>query len=394
MRAVTWQGRRDVRVQEVPDPRIEDPGDVVLRVTTTGLCGSDLHLYEVLGPFMHAGDVLGHETMGEVVEVGSDVSGLAVGDRVVVPFQIACGHCFMCARGLQTQCETTQVRSTGMGAALFGYSELYGSVPGGQAEYLRVPHADYGAIRVGRDLPDERYVYLSDVMPTAWQAVRYADVHEGDTLAVVGLGPIGDMAARLALHHGVRVIGVDLVPERLERARERGVETLHVEDDDVVEQVLALTSGRGADGVVDAVGMEAHGSPAPSILQKAVGLLPDGLAKQAMTTASVDRLAALHLATQLVRRGGTVSLSGVYAGTHDPLPIQQLFDRQVTIRMGQANVKRWADDLLPLAERADDPLGLEDFATHRLSLDDAPRAYADFQAKADGMVKTVFRPSD
>ena len=393
MRAVTWQGRRDIQVHDVPDPRIEDPGDVVLRVTRTGLCGSDLHLYEVMGPFMNSGDVLGHETMGEVVEVGSDVTNLAIGDRVVVPFQIACGHCFMCRKGLQTQCETTQVRSHGTGAALFGYSELYGSVPGGQAEYLRVPHADYGAIKVGHDLPDERYVYLSDVMPTAWQAIRYADVHEGDTLAVVGLGPIGDMAARLALHQGIRVIGIDLVPERLERARERGVETLHVEDDDVVEKVFALTSGRGADGVVDAVGMEAHGSPAPSVLLKAVGLLPDGVAKQAMTSASVDRLAALHLATQLVRRGGTVSLSGVYTGTHDPMPMQQLFDRQVTLRMGQANVKRWVDDLLPLAERADDPLGLETFATHRLSLEDAPRAYDIFQRKDDGAVKVVFDPS-
>ncbi len=392
MRAVTWQGRRDVQVMDVPDPRIEDPTDVVLKVSSTGLCGSDLHLYEVMGPFMHAGDVLGHETMGEVVEVGSGVSRLSVGDRVVVPFQISCGDCFMCRRGLQTQCETTQVRSSGMGAALFGYSELYGSVPGGQAEYLRVPHADYGAITVGPDLPDERYVYLSDVLPTAWQGVRYADVHEGDTLVVVGLGPIGDMAARLALHHGVRVIGVDLVPERLERARARGVEVLHVEQDDVAGAVLEATSGRGADGVVDAVGMEAHGSPGPSTLQKAAGLLPDGLAKQVMTSASVDRLAALHLATQLVRRGGTVSLSGVYTGTHDPMPMQQLFDRQVTLRMGQANVKRWVDDLLPLAERSDDPLGLEDFATHRPSLEDAPEAYSAFQKKQDGTVKVVFKP--
>ncbi len=392
MRAVTWQGRRDVQVMDVPDPRIEDPTDVVLKVSSTGLCGSELHLYEVMGPFMHAGDVLGHETMGEVVEVGSGVSRLSVGDRVVVPFQISCGDCFMCRRGLQTQCETTQVRSSGMGAALFGYSELYGSVPGGQAEYLRVPHAEYGAITVGPDLPDERYVYLSDVMPTAWQAVRYADVHEGDTLVVVGLGPIGDMASRLALHHGVRVIGVDLVPERLERARARGVEVLHVEQDDVAAAVLEATSGRGADGVVDAVGMEAHGSPGPSALQKAAGLLPDGLAKQVMTSASVDRLAALHLATQLVRRGGTVSLSGVYTGTHDPMPMQQLFDRQVTLRMGQANVKRWVDDLLPLAERSDDPLGLEGFATHRPSLEDAPEAYSAFQKKQDGTVKVVFKP--
>ncbi|MEH3032807.1 MAG: alcohol dehydrogenase catalytic domain-containing protein [Aeromicrobium erythreum] len=204
MKAVTWQGRRDVRTIEVPDPVVQGKDEVVLEVTTTGLCGSDLHLYEVLGPFMTPGDVLGHETLGVVVEKSPDVTAYEVGDRVVVPFQISCGHCFMCTRGLNTQCETTQVRESGMGAALFGYSSLYGSVPGGQAQYLRVPHASYGLIPAAQDLPDERYVYLSDVMPTAWQAVQYAEVHEGDTLAVVGLGPIGDMASRLALHHGIR----------------------------------------------------------------------------------------------------------------------------------------------------------------------------------------------
>ena len=393
MKAVTWQGTRDVQTHEVPDPRIQDPRDAVIRVTTTGLCGSDLHLYEVLGPFMSAGDVLGHEAMGEVVEVGSDTGSLEVGDRVVVPFQISCGDCFMCRRGLNTQCETTQVRESGMGAALFGYSSLYGSVPGGQAEFLRVPHAGYGAIKVGSSLPDERYVYLSDVMPTAWQAVQYAEVHEGDTLVVIGLGPIGDMAARLAMHHGIRVIGLDLVPERLERARARGVEAIHVEEHDVVEAVRELTGGRGADGVIDAVGMEAHGSGGASVLQKAVGLLPDALARRAMTSASVDRMAAIDLATVLVRRGGTISISGVYAGTHDPISLQSLFDRQVTLRMGQANVRRWVDDLVPLAERSDDPLGLEQFATHRLGLDEAAHAYDIFQKKEDGAVKVVFDPS-
>lgn len=393
MKAVTWQGTRDVQTHDVPDPRIEDPRDAIIRVTTTGLCGSDLHLYEVLGPFMTAGDVLGHEAMGEVVEVGSDAGSLSVGDRVVIPFQISCGDCFMCHRGLQTQCETTQVRESGMGAALFGYSSLYGSVPGGQAEYLRVPHAGYGAVQVGSSLPDERYVYLSDVMPTAWQGVQYAGVHEGDTLAVVGLGPIGDMAARLAMHHGIRVIGLDLVPERLERARQRGVETIHVQEHDAVEAVRELTSGRGADGVLEAVGMEAHGSNGASVLQKAVGLLPDALAQGVMTSASIDRMAAFNLATALVRRGGTVSISGVYAGTHDPLSLQSLFDRQVTLRMGQANVRRWVDDLVPLAERSDDPLGLESFATHRLGLDDAAHAYEIFQKKQDGAVKVVFDPT-
>ncbi len=393
MKAVTWQGKRDVQVIDVPDPVIQGKDEIVIEVTTTGLCGSDLHLYEVLGPFMTPGDVLGHETMGRVVEKSPDVESLEVGDKVVVPFQISCGHCFMCERGLQTQCETTQVRSSGMGAALFGYSSLYGSVPGGQAQYLRVPHAQYGAIPATQDLPDDRYVYLSDVMPTAWQGVQYAGVKEGDTLAVVGLGPIGDMACRLAMHHGIRVIGLDRVPERLARVGALGVETIDIDADDPVDAVRTLTSGRGADGVLEAVGMEAHGSPGASVLQKAVGLLPDAVAQKAMTSASTDRMAALNLSTALVRRGGTVSISGVYAGTHDPLSMQELFDHQVTLRMGQANVLRWVDDLLPLAERSDDPLGLEAFATHRLSLDEAPRAYDIFQRKDEGAIKVVFDPS-
>lgn len=393
MKAVTWQGKRDVQVVDVPDPVIQGKDEIVIEVTTTGLCGSDLHLYEVLGPFMTPGDVLGHETMGRVVDKSPDVESLEVGDKVVIPFQISCGHCFMCERGLQTQCETTQVRSSGMGAALFGYSSLYGSVPGGQAQYLRVPHAQYGAIPATQDLPDDRYVYLSDVMPTAWQGVQYAGVKEGDTLAVVGLGPIGDMACRLATHHGIRVIGLDRVPERLARVGALGVETIDVDADDPVDAVRTLTSGRGADGVLEAVGMEAHGSPGASVLQKAVGLLPDAVAQKAMTTASTDRMAALDLATSLVRRGGTVSISGVYAGTHDPLSMQELFDHQVTLRMGQANVLRWVDDLLPLAESSSDPLGLESFATHRLSLDEAPHAYDIFQRKDEGAIKVVFDPS-
>lgn len=392
MKAITWQGRRDVQTVDVPDPVLDGDDDVIVQVTTTGLCGSDLHLYEVLGPFMAQGDVLGHETMGVVVEKSPGVERLSVGDRVVVPFQIACGRCFMCERGLQTQCETTQVRSAGNGAALFGYSSLYGSVPGGQAEYLRVPHASYGPIQVSGDRRDERYVYLSDVMPTAWQAVQYAGVREGDTLVVVGLGPIGDMAARLAIHHGVRVLGIDQVPERLARARERGVETIDFSADDPVELVQTLTQGRGGDASIDAVGMEAHGSSGPELTQKAVGLLPDVIGQRLMTTASIDRLAALRTACSVVRRGGVVSISGVYAGTADPFSMQDLFDRQVTLRMGQANVKRWVDDLLPLAEQSDDPLGLEDFATHHLGLDDGAHAYDIFQRKDDGAVKVLFHP--
>ncbi len=393
MRAATWQGKRDVQVVDVPDPSVRGDDEIVVEVTTTGLCGSDLHLYEVLGPFMSPGDVLGHETMGRVVEKSADVTSVAVGDRVVIPFQISCGSCFMCERGLQTQCEVTQVRSSGMGAALFGYSSLYGSVPGGQAQYLRVPHAGYGAIRIDGDLPDEQYVYLSDVMPTAYQALRYSGVGEGDTLAVVGLGPIGDMTARLALHEGVRVIGIDRVPERLARVAGRGADVIDLAHGDVDQKVADLTSGRGADAAVDAVGMEAHGSPGPELVQKAVGLLPDAAARAAMTSASVDRLSALRLAIAAVRRGGTVSISGVYAGTHDPLSLQTMFDRQLTLRMGQANVRRWVDDLVPLAERTDDPLGLADFATHRLPLEDAAHAYDIFQRKADGAVKILFDPS-
>lgn len=392
MKAVTWQGKRDVRVEQVPDPTIQQDTDAIIEVTTTGLCGSDLHLYEVLGPFMTAGDILGHEPMGRVVETGSGVTNLKVGDRVVVPFQIACGSCWMCSHDLQTQCETTQVRESGMGAALFGFSSLYGAVPGGQAELLRVPHADYGPIKIESDLDDEHFVYLSDVLPTAYQSLRYAQVEKGDTLLVIGLGPIGDMAVRLALREGIRVIAVDLVPERLARAAARGAETYDVTQVNVADVVRDATAGRGADGVIEAVGMEAHGSPVATVAQNAVGLLPDFMARKAMTTVSIDRMSAFNLAVDAVRRGGTISLIGVYAGTVDPVPLQVLFDKQVTLKMGQANVKRWVDDVKPLAEDSSDPLGLGDFATHRVALDQAPDVYANFQAKKDNTVKVLFKP--
>lgn len=392
MKALTWQGRRDVRVETVPDPTIQADTDVIIEVTSSGLCGSDLHLYETLGAFLHAGDVLGHEPMGVVVEKGSGVPNLDVGDRVVVPFQIACGHCFMCGDGLPTQCETTQVREHGMGAALFGYTDLYGSVPGGQAELLRVPHADFGPVKVNPDASDDRYLFVSDVLPTAWQAVEYSGVQSDQTLVILGLGPIGEMAARVALQRGVRVIGVDLVRFRLDRADALGVETLDLEHDDVVARVLDATSGRGADAVIDAVGMEAHGSPGAEMAQRLATMLPKRVAQAVMLNAGVDRMAAINMAVELVRRGGTISLSGVYAGALDPMPLQVIFDKQLTLRMGQANVRRWVDDFLPLVEDSSDPLGLDTFATHHVALDAAPEAYAMFQRKDPGVQKVVFKP--
>ena len=394
MRAVVWHGKRDVRVETVPDPILKEPTDAIIRVTTSGLCGSDLHLYEILAPFMAEGDILGHEPMGVVEEVGSAVINLAPGDRVVVPFQIACGECFMCTNDLPTQCETTQVREHGMGASLFGYSKLYGAVAGGQAQYLRVPQAQFGPIKVPEGPIDDRFVYLSDVLPTAWQAVEYAAIPPGGSVAVLGLGPIGDMACRIARHRGAeRVIGIDLVPERLERARANGFDVLAVERrDDLVDAARALTDGRGPDAVIDAVGMEAHGSPIGKAAHTMASLLPDSMAEKLMTKAGVDRLGALHTAIELVRRGGTLSIVGVYGGMTDPMPLMTLFDKQIQIRLGQANVRRWVDDLMPLVTDDADPLGVEDFATHRLSLEDAPQAYADFQAKREGTIKVLFQP--
>ncbi|MCD5343170.1 glutathione-dependent formaldehyde dehydrogenase [Arthrobacter sp. AK04] len=391
MKALTWQGKGSVSVEEVPDPVIQEPTDAIVRITSTAICGSDLHLYEVLGPYMHKGDVIGHEPMGIVEEVGSAVTNLRKGDRVVVPFNISCGHCFMCGLGLQSQCETTQVKSKGSGAALFGFSELYGSVPGGQAEYLRVPHADYGPVKVGSELPDERYLFLSDILPTAWQGVEYADVPAGGTLAVFGLGPVGQFATRIGVQRGLRVIGVDPVPERRAMAERHGVETLDY-GKGVADQLREMTAGRGPDAVIDAVGMEAHGSPVAGFAHQALGLLPDKLAQKAMETAGVDRLAALHTSIDAVRRGGTLSLSGVYGGTASPMPLLTMFDKQIQVRMGQCNVRRWTDELLPLVEDDADPLGVMDLVTHRSGLEGAPALYEKFQKKEDGCIKVVLNP--
>ncbi len=393
MRAVTWHGRGDVRVDTVPDPTIQEPTDVIIEITSSGICGSDLHLIEVMAPFMTVGDVMGHEPMGIVREVGSDVTALKAGDRVVVPFNISCNTCWMCSQGLQSQCETTQNREQGMGASLFGYTKLYGQVPGGQAEYLRVPFGNTLPIKVPDAPLDDRSVYLSDVLPTAWQAVQYAGIPEGGSVLVLGLGPIGDMATRIAKHLGAgQVIASDVVPERLARARRNGVTVIDsTKQADVVARVRDLTDGRGPDAVIDAVGMEAHGSPLASIAQKATAVVPDAVMEKVMQVVGVDRLAALNTAIEAVRRGGTISLSGVYGGATDPLPLMRMFDKQIQLRMGQANVWRWVPDILPLLLEGD-PLGVDDFATHRVPLEEAPQAYMNFREKKEGTVKVLIQP--
>jgi threonine dehydrogenase-like Zn-dependent dehydrogenase len=394
MKAVTWHGKRDVRVDSVADPKIELPTDAIVRITSTCICGSDLHLYEVLGPFIDEGDILGHEPMGVVEEVGSEVREITPGDRVVIPFNISCGHCWMCERRLYSQCETTQAREHDKGASLFGYTKLYGQVPGGQAEQLRVPQAQFGPIRVPEGPPDERFVFLSDVLPTAWQAVAYADVPDGGSLAVFGLGPIGQMCCRIARHQGVgQVIGVDRIAERLAMAGRYGVEILNLDEvDEVAETIRDRTGGRGADSVIDAVGMEAHGAPFAKLAQDAAGLVPDLAARTLIEKAGIDRLSALHDCIDSVRRGGTISISGVYGGALDPMPMMQLFDKQLQLRMGQANVRRWVDEIMPLVIDDSDPLGTEDLVTHRVPLDEAPQAYEMFQKKEDGAIKVMLRP--
>ena len=366
-------------MDQVPDPVIEEPTDAIVRITSTAICGSDLHLYSKLWPAMSEGDIIGHEPMGIVEEVGTGIRGLSPGDRVVVPFNIACGHCAQCDHGMHSQCETTQVKSLRKGACMFGYTKLYGQVPGGQAELLRVPQAQFGPIKVPDGPPDHRFLFLSDVLPTAWQAVEYAAVPEGGTLAVFGLGPIGQMAARIALHRGAgRVIGIDQVPERLAMAGRHGVETLDFSTvDDVTNAMFDLTSGALCHSVIDAVGLEAAGSLADSALQ-AVKLQP-------------DKLVALRNALGCCRRGGTVSIIGVYGGQYPLFPLGDLFDKQITLRMGQANVKHWVDALLPLLTD-EDPLGVDDLVTHTLPLDSAPHGYEIFQKKKDNAIKIVLTP--
>jgi threonine dehydrogenase-like Zn-dependent dehydrogenase len=379
VKALVWHGKEDVRVDDVPDPSLQEPTDAIVRVTATAICGSDLHLYSKLGIAMKEGDILGHEAVGVVEETGSDVAHVSPGDRVVVPFNISCGRCFMCERGLQSQCETTQNRAFDKGASLLGYTHVYGGVPGGQAELLRVPMAHYGPVRVPDGIEDERLTLLADVLPTAWQAVAYADMPKGGTVGVWGLGPIGQMCARIALYRGAaRVIGVDYVPERLAMASRHGMETIDFRAvDDVPELIRELTDGRGVDSAIDAVGMEASGSRIDGVLHSA--------------RVQPDRLHALRECGRAVRRGGTISIVGVYVGPMPFFPLGDFMDKQIALRMGQANVRRWTDEILPLLDDGD-PLGTNDLVTHVLPLGEGPRAYQLFQRKQDGAIKVVLRP--
>lgn len=393
MRALTWHGKRDVRVDNVDDPKLLENTDAIIKVTTTAICGSDLHLYEVLSPFLDPGDVLGHEPMGIVEEVGSEVKHIKPGDRVVIPFTISCGNCFMCNLNLYSQCETTQVHEHKTGAALFGYTKLYGQVPGGQAEYLRVPQAHFGPIKVPDEGPDEQFIYLSDVLPTAMQAVEYANIPSDGSVTVLGLGPIGQMSSRIAHQRGARVIAVDLVPERLAMAKQHGIEVLNLsEHPNIGDSIREMTHGRGTDSVIDAVGMEAHGAPIGKLAQEMTSLMPDMFAAPMLKKAGIDRMSALLSSIDIVRRGGTISVTGVYGGMMDPMPMLTMFDKQVSIRMGQGNVKHWIDSLMPYVMDTKDPLGIRELASHILPLEEAPTGYEIFQKKQDGAIKILLKP--
>ena len=387
MKAVVWKRPQKVAVEEVPDPRIEEPTDAILQVTATAICGSDLHLYDHGATLaVKPGDILGHEVMGVVEEVGPQAAGhLRPGDIVVVPFNISCGSCFMCARGLFAQCETTQNLGGRKGASLFGYTHMYGGVPGGQAQYLRVPQAHFGPIVLDpagkdADVPEAAALLLSDVLPTAWQAVQFAAVPPGGSLTVHGLGPVGQMCVRIARHLGAeQVIAVDPYEERRHSAAAHGATVLDPRGVDVVAAVRDLTAGRGTDSSIDAVGMDAEGSLVDRVLQK--------------TKAQPDRLIALHQALGTVRRGGTCSVIGVYGGWFPNFPLGDLFDRGVTLRWGQAHVRRWTDQLLAVL-RGGDPIDAAGLVSTWAPLSDAPALYEAFRAKKPGVSKVVLRPHE
>ncbi len=390
MRALCWHGKGDVRVDTVPDPKIEDPRDAIVKVTACAICGSDLHLYDGVMPEMRKGDVLGHETMGEVVEVGPGANHkLTVGDRVVIPFTISCGECFFCKLGLFAGCERSNPDKAKAEklwghspAGLFGYSHLLGGYAGGQAEYIRVPYADVGPLKVPSHLSDEQVLFLSDIFPTGYMAAENCNIHQGDLIAIWGCGPVGLFAIRSAFMLGAeRVIAIDTVPERLELARQAGAETLDFGEVDVYDEIQARTHGRGADSCIDAVGTEAHvGASFDAVLDRV---------KQAMFLGT-DRPHVLRQAIHCCRNGGNISIPGVYGGLLDNIPMGSAVNRGLTMRMGQTHMHRYMQPLLERIERGEiDPSFV---ITHRLTLDEAPAAYKTFRDKEDGCVKVFLRP--
>jgi threonine dehydrogenase-like Zn-dependent dehydrogenase len=389
MRAVTWEGKNNVQVSNVPDPEIRNPHDAIVKVCLTAICGSDLHLYNGYIPTMKSGDVLGHEFMGEVVEVGHDVKNLAKGDWVVAPFAIACGRCFFCERNMWSLCDNTnpnaRIADTAYGysgAGLFGYSHMYGGYPGGQAEYVRVPFADVGPIKIYEDLRDEQVLFLSDIFPTGYMAAENCNIQPGDTVAVWGCGPVGLLAMKSAFMLGAeRVIAIDRVPCRLKRAVEDCcAETINYELVNVLEALKEMTGGRGPDACIDAVGMESHGIGPEHLYDRA---------KQALMLES-DRPSTLHETIHACRKGGTVSIPGVYGGFIDKFPIGAAFGKGLTLKMGQTHVHKYMRLLLDRICRGDiDPSFV---ISHKFSLDDAPRAYRVFREKTDGCIKVVMKP--
>jgi threonine dehydrogenase-like Zn-dependent dehydrogenase len=389
MRALTWHGKGDMRCETVPDPRIEHPRDAVIKVTACAICGSDLHIYDGIMPSMERGDVLGHETMGEVVEVGPENKKLKVGDRVVVPFTIACGECFFCRNGFYSGCERSNPdrpkaeKLWGHSpSGLFGYSHLLGGYRGGQAEYLRVPYADVGPIKVPDGLSDDQVLFLSDIFPTGYMAAEFCDIKPGQTIAVWGCGPVGQFAIRSAFLLGAeRVIAIDTVPERLELARSAGAVTLDFMKDDIYERIQELTGGRGADACIDAVGTEAEATAsADSMLDRA----------KTMTYLGTDRPHVLREAIQCCRNFGTVSIVGVYGGYVDKIPMGSAINRGLTFRMAQTPVQKYLEPLLHRIESGEiDPSFV---ITHHGKLEDGPALYSTFRDKKDGCIKVVLNP--
>ncbi len=389
MKANCWMGKTDVRVEEVPDPKILNPRDAIVKITSTAICGSDLHLYDGYIPTMEKGDILGHEFMGEVVEVGGGVKNLKAGDRVVVPFTISCGACWSCQKGLYSLCEnsnpTPKIAETLMGhspAGLFGYSHMMGGYAGGQAEYARVPYADVGPLKVPQGMPDEQVLFLSDIFPTGYMAAENCDIQQGDTVAVWGCGPVGQFAIASAYLLGAeRVIAIDRFEYRLKMAREKaGAETLNYEEVDVLDALKEMTGGRGPDACIDAVGMEAHGAGLPGAYDKV---------KQTVK-AETDRPLALREAIMACRNGGTVSVPGVYGGFIDKFPMGAVMNRSLTIKTGQTHMQRYTRPLLERIEKGEiDPSFI---ITHRLSLGEAPHGYKMFRDKEDDCMKVVLKP--